>query len=133
MTKGIEFGFKTFINSYLTDSINYNLIEAIDLTTKKRLPRRAENQINHRLTYSNDNQKIEFENVFKSGRADINNSNKSVQLKKYVIMNIYYEFLYKENLSFNSTVKNIFKSSYQEIWGYNNGGRVLTLGLDYKF
>lgn len=133
MTKGIEFGFKTFINSYLTDSINYNLIEAIDLTTKKRLPRRAENQINHRLTYSNDNQKVEFENVFKSGRADINNSNKSVQLKKYVIMNVYYEFLYKENLAFNSTVKNIFKSSYQEIWGYNNGGRVLTLGLDYKF
>jgi len=133
MTKGIEFGFRTFINSYFTDSINYNLTEAIDLKTKKRLPRRAENQITHRLSYENDNHKINFENQFKSGRADINNSNQSVQLKKFAIMNIYYDYTFKENLAFNGSIKNIFKSDYQEIWGYNNGGRILALGINYKF
>lgn len=133
MTKGIELGFKTFINSFLTDSIKYNLTEAIDLRTNKRLARRAENHINHRLSYSNDKTKVDFENIFKSGRADINNSNKNVQLKKYAIANLYFNYAYLDSLTLNASIKNLFKSGYQEVWGYNNGGRVFALGMNYKF
>ena len=58
---------------------------------------------------------------------------KDIILKSYTTVDLTYNTQFKENFSFNVTVKNIFDKSYESVKGYSTEGRSVYANIEYKF
>ncbi len=137
-TKGIELSVNANINGYNTDfSHDYNKSEATNNgeTVKGQTSRRAKNTTS--LTISK--QYGQF-----SSRIQINKKSSTLddttfdglgdlELKGYTLLNLSTNYTINNNANISLNVKNATDKVYTIVNGYNQLGRTVELGLEYKF
>ena len=127
-TKGIEVSVSANINNYDLDfSHSYNESRAHDETTQAI--RRPKNMTNLTLNkrYAKFNSKVQI--IKKSSSFDANN----VELAGYTLLNLSTQYQVNNNAKASLTVNNATDKDYTVANGFNQFGRTVSLGLDYKF
>jgi vitamin B12 transporter len=131
--KGIEFFHSLLFSENLEHSFKANLLKAIDLTNGNRLARRPELTLVESLKINLDKYSVRSEISFKGSTADVDNSGNKTKNNAYSNLNFYLTFAYQKTTDISLIIKNVANSNYEDIWGYNNGGRDITLRADLIF
>lgn len=132
-TKGIDQTLNIKLNTNTSDQLNVSLLNAKSLSTGKRLERRPDLSINNNLFYKLNSHFLNFAQNFKSKRNDVDNNGNTTTTDAYLTFDFNYRYARSELTEWTLSLKNIFDTKYYEAWGYNTGGRTITLGYQEKF
>lgn len=132
-SKGIEEAINISLTENLTQITKYVLTESFNLANGKRLARRPESLLTH--SYHLSLEKFNFDTFlkFKSSTTDVDNNGNDTKNKKFITCNIVIDYLISSMSSASVSIDNLFNSDYEEIWGYNNGGRIINLRYKMTF
>jgi outer membrane cobalamin receptor len=132
-SKGIEEAITFKLNESIKQITRLNLTESFNLSNGTRLARRPEFMAFHGYEYSNDLWTSTLNGKFKSPTADVDNNGNSTKNKKYVTFNFDLEYNLNKSSKLGLNVENILDESFQDVWGYNNGGRMINLRYKMSF
>lgn len=127
-TKGVELSINSNVLDYNVDfSHNYNNSKENDSTTQA--VKRPKNITNLTISkqYGKFNSRAQI--IKKSSSFDTGN----VALKGYTLLNLSTHYTINNNAKMSFNVKNSTNKDYTIVNGYNQLGRTVELGLDYRF
>ena len=97
------------------------------------MARRPDLSLTNNFFYNLNSHFINISQNFKSKRNDVDNNGNATTTDAYLTHDLNYRYVRNEFSEWSVSVKNIFDLKYFEAWGYNTGGRTITLGYQEKF
>ncbi len=122
------------LSSELDERLSFTFLKTRDLKRGTRLPRRPNINIKNHLIYKYSSKHlVSTELSFTGKRLDIDNNGSDVGMKSFCLTNLNYRYIMNAKNEFYFSIKNIFDSEYEEVYGYGTGGRAITMGTRYSF
>ncbi len=113
--------------------VTTTLLRARDLSANNKLLRRPDIKIGANVSAQLENLSGIFLVDYTGKKSDYDNLGNTVMLESHLIFHMNFEMNHSERLSSYFVIRNLLNSNYEEVYGYNTGGRSVTLGLKTIF
>ena len=118
----------------LNQSLALTLLKTHDLNRGQKLPRRPDLNIKNHLNLTlKDSHHLSYEFSYMGKRDDVDNLGNVVKMNSYLLSNINYRYKVNSQNEIYLKIKNLFNENYEEIYGFGNGGRAITLGASRSY
>ncbi len=128
--RGIELDHRLQINNASSIKNSNTILHAFDLNKQKKLARRP--SVNSSFNYQyilSDKNLFDLGINFKGKTPDVDNLGNDTINQAFYTLNFKYQYHFNELSNATLNILNLLNSSFEETWGYYNGGR--TISLDY--
>jgi vitamin B12 transporter len=138
MGKAEIMGFEQKLSVDWTANFNHTLaltvLKTRDLNQGLRLARRPDLNMKNAFTLLVSSAHfISTEVSYIGKRDDVDNQGLLVKMNSYILTNLNYRYLINPKFDLYLKIKNIFDIDYNEIYGFGNGGRAITLGATRSY
>jgi vitamin B12 transporter len=131
---GLEENIKVSWNPAVKQSLALTIMKTRDLALKKALPRRPGFNLKNIFSYElSDKYFINYELFFTGKRDDVDNNGLTVKMPSYLLSNLHFRYVKKNNNEFFLKITNVFNRAYEEVSGFGTGGRMFNVGTRFNF